>query len=705
MKAFINNKQLEIYNTLVYPAPYVRRRIAKFVSFKHDGSACLRIENDDVLEKVDIRPKRYNISYSVNKNIVEIELDAPCNFSVEFNGDCNNGLMVFAGVDRNVEMSKFDQVIKIEKGRHFTDVISIDTDNTLVYFEEGSYIDGKMSARNCNNLTIAGYGIISMENYSREGGRYTALHIDNCKNVEIQDITILDSSNWSMFISNCDNVTVDNCKIIGQRGNSDGIDVCGSRNIYIKNSFTRVWDDSLVVKAFNTGDVENIVFENCVLWNDFARPIEVGVELRAEKVHNVHFKNIDIIHSPTGYPVMGIHHGDRADVHDISFENIYIEDASAAQLFDIHIRDSVWNKDTKKGNIHDILFKDIFFNDKRSSTKNTLSPSRIAGFSSDITVENVEIDNVRICGMAARNAEELNLITNDYVKNIIFKEGREPFINLVKTHIEIKDGFVCNNGYYEGIVTITAQNVSKEDVNGKCHVEIKPSYRAKICDSDFDFELKPYQKISKDFNVIIPPGKFVIEVQSGDAFVNCDWKYINLNFPISNDILSAPEYSLTNCFGKNFGNIKFALRNGLLMIKSELLKTNEFNIYLAKPVPLQKGEVVFSVEQTDWADAPAVINGKNGFELAPQLRCPAEITYVFKNEPKVDKIIRLNIPSTLTGESFIALPQFDITDENGDFWLEVEVKNDTEKRYPLCLFGSQQPDRLCHMFVNVVACQ
>ena len=338
MRAYLNNTELKIFNTIVYPAPYIQHKVAKFVNFKLNKPSVLKIEFDILPQTIDIRPKRYNIEYNINGNVIEIQIKKTCNFSVELNGGITDGLMVFAGGDSKIDMSGFDNVITFKCGRHFADEIYINNDNTLVYFEDGAYVDGKIIAKDCNNLTIAGFGIISMEKYSREGGRYTAVYLGKCTNVNIQDIAVLDSCNWSVCVSGCDNVNINNIKIIGQRGNSDGIDICGSRNVYVKNSFTRVWDDSLVVKAFDTGDVDNIVFENCVLWNDFARPIEVGVELRADKVHNVHFRNIDIIHSPTGYPVMGIHHGDRANVYDISFENINIEDAPAAQLMDIHMQ-------------------------------------------------------------------------------------------------------------------------------------------------------------------------------------------------------------------------------------------------------------------------------------------------------------------------------------------------------------------------------
>ena len=139
-------------------------------------------------------------------------------------------------------------------------------------------------------------------------------------------------------------------------------------------------DDSFVVKALGTGNCENIIFKNSVLWNDFARPMEVGVELRADKVRNIKFENIDIIHSDTGYPLMGIHHGDHAEVSDIVFDNIRIEDTPGAQLFDIRIADSVWNRDNKMGDIRNITFSNI----KYLGTDNNdilLSNSRIEGFS------------------------------------------------------------------------------------------------------------------------------------------------------------------------------------------------------------------------------------------------------------------------------------------------------------------------------------
>lgn len=693
MKVYFNEQPLEIYETVVYPAPYLRHEVGKFVNFRLYETGTLKIECDNAPQSVTIRPKRLGLIAKISGNTIEIPLDKPCNFSVEPNGDIIGGLMVFANGENDINVLDYENIIRFERGRKFVDVLKITEDNTLLYLDDGAYLDGKVIIENCNNVAICG-GIISMEKYFRRGNRNNCVQIINCKNVKVRDLTALDSCNWSMQLMGCDNVSIDNYHVIGHRGNSDGLDVCGSRNVRVTNCFTRVWDDSLVVKAFDTGNVENIVFENCVLWNDFARPIEVGVELRADKVHDVHFKNIDIIHSPTGYPVLGIHHGDRAEVYDISYEDINIEDAPGAQIFDIRITDSVWNTDSTKGDIHDVLFKNINV-DKNDIS---LSPPRIHGFDEKSSVRNVIIDNVRVDKMTVRNGEELKLITNEFVGNVKYIAENPPYMNTVKTDIKVGE-YILKDGYYHTKVTLTAKNISAEQLKGSAMLQILPSYRAAICGERLEFDLNPQEEKSAEYDVILPPGKFVIAVQSADAFVDCAWEFASLDMVLCEDIENAAEYEFINCRGESAGKIAFALKDDLLTVKSELLKTKKITLYAANSIETAPGQVMFSCEETDFAKAPAVINGAHGLELAPQLRCPAEITYVFENEPKT-KVTKLELTPSLSGEMIVSLDKLGIENIN-TLWLDAEAETDIEKRYPLCLFASQVPEEICHMFVNV----
>ena len=86
--------------------------------------------------------------------------------------------------------------------------------------------------------------------------------------------------------------------------------------------------------------------------------------------------------------------------------------------------------------------------------------------------------------------------------------------------------------------------------------------------------------------------------------------------------------------------------------------------------------------------------------IAPQIRCPAEITYVFHSEPKVEKIYVNEIKG---GAERVEIPfeKLGITDD--EFLIEIEAKiPEVEKyRYPYTLFHSVRPQEICHMFCRV----
>lgn len=206
--------------------------------------------------------------------------------------------------------------------------LEIEKDSTLIYVEDGACLGGSVTARGKKHIALSGGGLITHDYLTHPTN---IICLEDCSDVLLENVTLTDNWGWNCFLENCEDVLIRRVHIIGSRGNSDGFDICGSRRVTVRECFTRVWDDSLVVKFHGTL-ADDLLFEKCVLWNDFARPIEVGVELQSDEVKNVRFRDIDIIHSTTGYPVMGIHHGDHALVHDIVFDDIRIEDAPGALL-------------------------------------------------------------------------------------------------------------------------------------------------------------------------------------------------------------------------------------------------------------------------------------------------------------------------------------------------------------------------------------
>ena len=68
---------------------------------------------------------------------------------------------------------------------------------------------------------------------------------------------------------------------------------------------------------------KNVLVENCVIWNDWGKALEIGAETRAEEICDVCFRNCDLIHlTGAALDCMNV---DYADVHDVTYEDIRIE--------------------------------------------------------------------------------------------------------------------------------------------------------------------------------------------------------------------------------------------------------------------------------------------------------------------------------------------------------------------------------------------
>ena len=167
----------------------------------------------------------------------------------------------------------------------------------------------------------------------------------------------------------------------------------------------------------------------------------------------------------------------------------------------------------------------------------------------------------------------------------------------------------------------------------------------------------------------------------------------------------AADLPFVNYFGERPGSLRMGIRNGRLHLSSELLKREDCSLilYAAQPVPRQEGEAVFSVEETDFGVVPAVLYRNGEYEAAPQLRCPLEITLVFKNEPKVKAIRSVTVRGGC-GEAEVELTELGLEQDTKHFWLEAELRlPELEKyRYPCTLFHSVTPLTAAHMYGNCV---
>lgn len=350
-EVIVNNQKIGVYSCLVsaypinqvwpgYQRPLEQTEKSSFVMFGSDGETVLQIRTKLPYKKVTVRPISKNIEKRLSNDLLEVKLPGPGQYSIEFN-DKHNTLTVFVNPEKDFAINKQNDIIYFEPGIHFLDDKLKLNDNQTVFIDEGAVVYGGIFAQNKKNISVIGYGILDCSKMERASGVASLsaeemgaavnagnpIFFANCNNIHIEGITIVDSAEWSARFDGCMNIVVDNIKLIGMwRYNADGCDFCNCTNAVIKNSYLRNFDDCIVVKGLKYNQdmpAENIVAENCVIWCDWGKALEVGAETCAPYMRNITFRNNYIIHGSA--IMMDVYHGDRADVSDITFEDICVE--------------------------------------------------------------------------------------------------------------------------------------------------------------------------------------------------------------------------------------------------------------------------------------------------------------------------------------------------------------------------------------------
>jgi len=256
------------------------------------------------------------------------------------------------------------------------------------------------------NIAFRGRGVV-------DGSRCTT-HARNLLLVQGKDITIegvilRDSSTWNIPIRQSDRVRVRNMKLLGYRANSDGIDICNSRDVTVEGCFLRTLDDLIVVKTDQgQGEARRIVTRDCVLWNEVAHALSIGAELR-ENVDDVLFTNCDVIHDKGREWTLRIYHCDSALIRNVRFENLRIEESP--RLISLWIDKAFWSRDTERGHIDGVTFNNI---------RAKADPLRVEfkGFDATHAVENVVLEDVVVNG---RPLARSDVKTNAFVSGVTLR--------------------------------------------------------------------------------------------------------------------------------------------------------------------------------------------------------------------------------------------------------------------------------------------
>lgn len=470
----VNGKQAQLNFARVSAYPFNRRwpghqrdinqsEITSFLSLETDERLDFEITVKTPFEKVEIRPKRLNITPRIDGNKIYFSLEKPAYFTVEPFGR-SRALHIFADPLSDYGTKKTDEhVIYFGKGEHDVGMITLKSGDTL-FIDEGAVVYACVSATDAENIKILGRGILDNSRNREEifyeadaennhtavdnAKRIHTVQLNYCNHIEIDGITIRDSLVYNIRPIACENIRIKNVKIIGcWRYNSDGIDMHNCKNVLIDTCFLRTFDDSICIKGFDPyGDDEgmerggklynvfkNTVVKNCVIWNDWGKALEIGAETQAEEISDIHFMDCDIIHITAS--ALDCCNVDYADVHTISYENIAVEfdenipcpviqkkDAEtyintnpdfAPPLIDVsviyHFEYSAPGE--RRGKNHDILYKNIFVYG-RQTPKISICGYNETYHSQDITIKDIYINGKK------SKPKDLEIHVDDFAKNI-----------------------------------------------------------------------------------------------------------------------------------------------------------------------------------------------------------------------------------------------------------------------------------------------
>ncbi len=396
---------------------------ASFTYFDFAGTVRIQITCPEAVRSAKVLPSSYGIEPSIDGKTILIQLDQPRHLTVEINGTWVGALHLFGNPPETDAPRPDDpNVIYYGPGIHEVGSLTVPSGKT-VYVAGGAIVRGviepdepfRISSYSglktyAPTFTLKGEKIVFRGRGIVDGSRCTT-HARNMlvvrgQDIRIEGVILRDSSTWTIPIRQSDRVTVKNVKLLGYRANSDGIDICNSRDVAVDGCFIRTLDDLIVVKSDQgQGELRKIVTRNCVLWNEVAHALSVGAELR-ENVDDVLFADCDVIHDLGREWTLRVYHCDSARISNIRFENIRIEETR--RLISLWIGTAVWTRDETRGHIDSVVFKDI----RAVGTDPRLE---FTGFSETNAIENVTLTDVVINGKPLKQEQ---IKSNAFVRGV-----------------------------------------------------------------------------------------------------------------------------------------------------------------------------------------------------------------------------------------------------------------------------------------------
>jgi len=371
----INGADIPVYGTLAYLGASNQGAIHSYTTIQvRDADFPLRVKigsNSLALTNAIVLPATLGITPTLAGGTFSATLTKTGAYTFLFNNasqECALTLFVRSHLDEAAEIAEYRRlygtngVIVFEPGVHVLDYLNVTNNNTIVYLRAGSLLVANhtldidndadraskadpqalaasngaihrfpfLSARGRQNVKVLGRGTIDftrLDWHERNG-----MAFDYCTDIEIRGITLVNPAEWAVTSYRVANLKIGEVTIFGHRTNSDGINVCNSRNAVVSDCFARTGDDLFSVKTLggdSTAVCENVTFQNCVGWAGKARCYGITGEVERD-VRNITFRDCAVIYRDAtwdnnrlGSLVVIVENGGAA-ISNVTFENIEI---------------------------------------------------------------------------------------------------------------------------------------------------------------------------------------------------------------------------------------------------------------------------------------------------------------------------------------------------------------------------------------------
>jgi len=280
-----------------------------------------------------------------------------------------------------------------------------------VYIAGGAVVRGSIMARGkrgepIKNIRISGQGLVD----PIKKGQPLALM--NVTNAEVEGLIFLNTHDWSVRLFEVSSVKLKGIHVLSAGKFSDGLDILGSKDVQVADSFFHSEDDCVTIKGEKfgfSGNVERITLDNVVVWKCLSgNGFEIGWELGVDYIKDITIRNSSVMFAgtkekPFKRAAISMHNSGGAKVSHVLYDNITIEQASE-NLIHFWVGTSPFSKGNSKiGTIQEVTFRRVRYVDGAPL------PSIFDSSAAPGNITKITFEGCSILGKPVKKLNDLNL--------------------------------------------------------------------------------------------------------------------------------------------------------------------------------------------------------------------------------------------------------------------------------------------------------